>query len=123
MIVDDVEDDGEAEAVRRVDERAHVARCAVGMKRRIGEDTVVAPAETANELGDGQKLDDGYAELREMRQFADRGTPCPLEGEGPDMELIDDVALLARPAPTTIGPTEFWVDNLARPSRSIRLAA
>ena len=46
MVVDDVEDDADAEPVRRIDEAAQIVRAAVEAGRREQVDAVVAPAES-----------------------------------------------------------------------------
>ncbi len=62
MVVDDVEDDADAEPVRRIDEAAQIVRAAVEAGRREQVDAVVAPAELARELGDRHHLDQRDAE-------------------------------------------------------------
>ena len=57
MVVDDVEDDADAAAVRRVDEAPEVVGRAVQVRRRKQVDAVVAPAEPPLELGDRHHLD------------------------------------------------------------------
>ena len=57
MVVDDVEDDPEAEPVGRVDEAPQVVGRAVEMRRREQVDAVIAPAEAARELVDRHHLD------------------------------------------------------------------
>src|SRR4051812_16687105 len=50
VVVDHVEDDGEPDVVRVIDEAAQVVRLAVESRRRIEADAVVAPAEAPRKL-------------------------------------------------------------------------
>ena len=53
MVVDDVEDDADAEPVRRIDEAAQIVRAAVEAGRREQVDAVVAPAESPGNSSTG----------------------------------------------------------------------
>ena len=72
VVVDDVEDDAEALAVRGVDEPRQTRRAAVGRVRRERVEAVVAPAALAREGRDGHQLDRGHAELAERARAAGR---------------------------------------------------
>src|SRR5439155_19429236 len=70
MVVDDVEEDGEALRVAGVHEAAQPLRTAVGRLRRVEVNAVVAPVARAGELGDRHELHRGDPQLgrpREMR--------------------------------------------------------
>jgi pyridoxal biosynthesis lyase PdxS len=85
VAVDHVEDDAHPEAVRRIDERAKVVRCAVEAARGKFVDTVVPPAELAGEVGHRHDLEQRDAELGEQRQFFYRRPERPRGREGTDM--------------------------------------
>ena len=69
MVVDDVEDDRQAERVRAVDERAEVVGRAVQTRRRKREHAVVSPAESTGKLGDRHDLEDRDPGARQARQL------------------------------------------------------
>ena len=75
MVVDDIEDDAEAEVVRAIDEASQIVRCAVQMARRVEIDAVVAPSVAAGKLRDRHHLDGGDPEVGQRRQMLDRGKP------------------------------------------------
>ena len=68
VVVDDVEDHGEAVPVRGVDEAPEIVRGAVGARRGVERDAVVAPVPAAGEVGDRHQLDRGDPEVAQVRQ-------------------------------------------------------
>ena len=66
MIVDHVEQHGDAESVRRLDEGLEIIRPAVGRVGSVRVDAVVAPAPAAAEVADRHDLDRGHAKFGEM---------------------------------------------------------
>jgi len=68
MVVDDVEDEHEAETVRGIDQRLQFIGRAVGRRRRVGQHAVVAPVAGARKLRDRHQLDRGDAELAQPGQ-------------------------------------------------------
>ncbi len=104
VVVDHVEDDGEAELVRAVDEPAEVVRLAVETGGSEQVDTVVAPAEPPRELGDRHHLQQRDAEIGEAGKPARRRRPGPLAGEGTDVHLVEHLPLPQRPAPAGVAP-------------------
>ena len=75
VVVDHVEDHGEAQGVGAVDEAPEVVGRAVEPGRGEQVDAVVAPAEPAGEIGDGHELEDGDAQLGEVRELRLGGAP------------------------------------------------
>ena len=63
VVIDHVEDDGEADTVGLVDEAAQIIRLAVETRRREHADAVVAPTEASGEVGDRHHLDARDAEF------------------------------------------------------------
>ena len=120
VIVNDVEEDGEAEAVRGVDQRMQIGGGAVAFVRRIGQHAVIAPTARTAEGTHGHELDGGDA------------------GRGDGGELIDDAAETAEqagmqldehrlfpwpPAPVGDGPGIGRVDDQAPAMNAARLRA
>ena len=93
VVVDDVQDDAEAEGVGAIDQPPQIVGRAVDVRGRPEIDAVVAPAEASGELGDRHQLDDGDAQLAQRRQLARRGGEGSLRGERADVKLVDDLAL------------------------------
>ena len=78
MVVDDVENDAEAERMGAIDERAKIVGRAVEARRRIEIDAVVAPAERPAKSATGIISIDRDAEIGERGQFAPSPLPtCP----------------------------------------------
>ena len=122
MVVDDVEDDGDPERMRAVDEAAEIVGPAVEPGRREQIDAVVAPAEPPGEFGHRHDFEAGDAELGESRQFARSRFPASLRGEGADMHLVDDELLARAAAPRPVGPSEVsGIDDFRRSVRPFRL--
>ena len=89
VVVDHVEEDHQAEAVRLVDQRLEVVGAAVGPGRRVGQDAVVAPVARARPLGDRHQLDRGDAELGEVGEASPRAGEGALRAEGADVQLVE----------------------------------
>src|SRR5271163_836528 len=122
MIVDDIEDDRDAESMGTVDEMAEINRLAVKPAWREEIDAVISPTEPAGELRHRHNLEAGDAELGESRQLARGGFPTSLRSEGADMHLVDDELLARDPVPSVVGPSEVpGIDDFRRSVRSCRL--
>ena len=80
MIVDDVENDGDAKGMRAVDEAAEIIRSAVQVRGGEEIDAVVAPAEPTGEFRHGHDFKAGDPELGKSRQFARQRLPSFLPG-------------------------------------------
>ena len=92
VVVDDVENHAEPERVRAVDEPPQIVRPPVGAGGREEIDAVVAPAETAGELGDRHHLDAGDAQRLQPRQLACGRRPGALGREGADVQLVEHLS-------------------------------
>ena len=122
MVVDDVEDDADAERVRAIHETPQIVGPAVQPRRRKQIDAVVAPPESALELGDGHHLDDRDAAVRELRQLRFRGRPRAFTRERAHVELVNHLALKRHARPRHVGPFErARVDDFRRPMRPLGL--
>ena len=125
MVVDDVEDDGDAERVGAIDEAAEIVGPAVEPGRREQVDAIISPAEPAREIRHGHHFDAGDAELGERRQLARSRLPASLRGEGADMHLVDDqLARARRPRhAASLQAKRPGIDDFRRPVRPLRLKA
>ena len=122
VVVDDVEEHGQALAVRRVDEPAQVVGPAVGVRRRVERGAVVAPAPLAGEVGERHELDGRHAHLRQRGQLLAHAVERAGRGERPDVELVDDEVRQRGRGPAPVGPRErSEVDHLARPVDALGL--
>src|SRR3546814_14620054 len=72
VVVDDIDEDHQAERVRRVDQLLEFIRRAVGRVRRIRQHPVVAPVARTREVIEWHQVDSGDAALDERRQTLDR---------------------------------------------------
>ena len=123
VVVDDVEQHGQALAVRGVDELLQPVRPAVGGLRGGDVDAVVAPAVAARELADRHHLDRRDAELAQLAQVRDRGLERALGREGADVQLVEDELADRRRAPVGVGPRERAGVEQARRAAQARPAA
>ena len=86
VVVDDVEEDHQAEAVRGVDQGLQIVGRAIGGVGREGQHAVVAPVALAREIVDRHELDGGDAELSQVGQpRGDTGEAAQAAG----MQLVE----------------------------------
>ncbi len=78
VVVDNVEDDGQAKLVRRVDEAAECAGPAIVRLHGVGRHAVVAPVARARRRGNGHDLDHRDAQVLQILQLsaALSNVPC-----------------------------------------------
>jgi hypothetical protein len=89
VVVDHVEQDGEAGLMARRDEAGEALGPPVGLVDGVPRDAVVAPAALAVEGVDGHDLDVGDPEVTQVAEPLRRRVEGPLGGERPDVELVD----------------------------------
>ncbi len=124
VVVDDVQDDGEAAPVRGVDEPLESLGAAVARLGRVEGHAVVAPVAIARELGDGHDLDCGDAQVAQRPQPLDDGVERAGRRERADVQLVEDVVRHLGRAPTVVGPTKRGrVDHTRRAVHAVRLMA
>ena len=124
VVVDDVEDHGEAERVRAVDEPPQVVRRAVVVGGRVEVHAVVAPVVAAGALGERHHLDRRDPDVGEVGQGARGRLPRALGRERPDVQLVEDVAIARDASPARVGPRErARLDDLRGPERPLGLIA
>ena len=122
MVVDDVEDGGDAEPVGTVDKGAELVRATVETGRRERVDPVIPPAELAGKIRHRHQFETGDPQLGQSWQFAGRFLPVPIRRKGADMQLVNDQLLAATAAPPSIGPAErARIDDLRGAVRAVRL--
>src|SRR5829696_8366153 len=124
VVVDDVEDHGEALAVRRVDELGEPGRATVGRLRGGDVDAVVAPAVAPGELADGHQLDRRHAEVAQAGEVRDGVAERPARAERADVQLVDHGVGHARRHEGGVGPLhDAGVEQARRPAQPLGLEA
>ena len=124
MVVDHVEDHAESFGMRPVHEPSQIVGAAVRMMRRKEIHAVVTPPEPAGKSGDRHQLDDRDAHASQLRQLVRRRREGTLGREGPDVHLVENLALVRYSRPIRVRPLEGpRVDDHRRAVRSLRLKA
>src|SRR5580658_3449825 len=122
MVVDDIEDYSDADAVRAIDKRAQIVRRAIKPGGRKEIDSVVAPAEFSGKIGERHQFNDGNPEICERLQMLHGGLVCAFLCERPKVHFVDDLTLDANALPAAIAPSKFaGIDYLRKFLRSLRL--
>ena len=122
VVVDDVEDDPQTEAMRFVDEAAQVLGPAIGAGRRPPIDAVIAPVPAAGEVGNRHQLDRGDPEPAQLGQLIDQRGKGSLRGVGADVELVDDQVVDRQTGPGFVAPLKRQrIDDLGRTVDPLRL--
>src|SRR4051812_1898540 len=123
VVVDDIENDREADRVRRVDELLQPFRSAVAVLHRVQLDPVVAPVARAGKLRDGHDLDRGDSELvPQTAQIGNRRREGAFGRERADVQLVDDELAHPETAPPVITPREcLRIDDARRTMDAVRL--
>ena len=126
MVVDDVEQHGEALArARRRRAAAGPAGRRRGRGRRRQVDAVVAPAVLARERGHRHQLDRGDAELAQAARCGIAASNVPSVGERADVQLVDDASRRAR-APRSrrrVHANAPGVEHARGPAQPVRAAS
>ncbi len=106
VVVDHVEQHGEASRVAGVDEPLEAVRAAVGLVHSAPQDTVVTPALDAVEAVDRHDLDERDAEIHQVVELLDRRVERAGLGERADVQLVDHSARQRPARPALVGPLE-----------------
>ena len=106
VVIDDVEEDGEAARVAGVDEALQAVRSAVGCVRREQRRAVIAPAPPTRERRHGHQLDVGHAELLQVPELLDRPVERAGVAERAGVQLVNEPALERRGGEAGVGPAE-----------------
>ena len=124
VIVDDVEEDGQAVRMGGIDQATQIVRRAV---RRIGReqvDSVVTPVPTSGKIRDRHEFDHRHAEGGKVAEFPDDGFERSLRGERADMQLVEHGLGPGTRPPARIRPSEAGrVYDLARTMDVVGLIA
>ena len=123
MVVDDVEQHGDAAAVRGLDEGLEILRPAVARVGRVSVDAVVAPAPAAGKIADRHDLEGGDAEFGQVIELLDSGLERAPGGEGAEMQFIEDDVVPVATRPVVAPAIGGVIDDLARPVHVLRLEA
>ena len=122
MVVDDVENHGEAQTVRRIDEPAEIVGTPVQTRRREQIDAVVAPAEATFKFGNGHDLDHRDADSCQLLELARGRRPRAKPRERPHVQLVRDLSSQRRTGPVVVGPPKRErIDDFRRPVRPLGL--
>src|SRR5690606_19126672 len=112
VVVNDVKEDLESEAMRGVDEMFEVFWAPVRGKRSKPRHTVVTPAMAPRKSRERHELDRGDAELPKLLEMSLRGSVGALFREGPYVNLIDDARSRRRRGVASVGIVRL--DHLCR---------
>ena len=113
MVIDHIQDNGDARLVTGVDEAFEAKMTAIGILHGEGGHTVIAPVAFAGELGHGHEFDGGDAKFFEPIQVRNDGVKGAFGRESTDMKLVDDEMLQGQPGPGVIFPGKMGVNQLA----------
>src|SRR3954469_10948640 len=106
MIVNDIQDDPEAQRMRLVDEAAKIVGRSIDACGREQIHAVVTPAEAPGEFCDGHHFDDCDANLFELFEMTRGACPSALRRESADVHLIQNLARQLDALPGAIVPNE-----------------
>jgi hypothetical protein len=90
VVVDDIQEDGEAFRVSCVYKALEGVRTAVRLVHCEKRRTVIAPAEFSRERRHGHQFEVSSAQINEEIELFDGGVECAAGSEGPDVQLVDD---------------------------------
>ncbi len=122
MVVDDIENHGEPDRVRAIDEALERIRIAVYVIRRKQLYAVVAPVPAAGTLGDRHHFEHRDAELAQVAQLLRGGVERALGRECADVELVDDLSAQVHALPLRVAPLERGrIDDQRRAVHALRL--
>ena len=106
VIVDHVQQHGQAARVGRVHQAAQRLRAAVGARGREQAHAIVAPVALARKVGHRHQLDRRHAQVVQVVQPLDQRVERARVGRRPDMQLVDQRVFERDAAPIAIRPGE-----------------
>src|ERR1700723_2827024 len=122
MVVNDIQNYGDAQHMRAIDEGAKIIRGAVKTRGCKKIHSVVAPSEFPGEIGYRHQFDDGNSKIGELLQTLHCSAICAFLRESANVHFIDNLAFDANSAPARVGPLEFTgIHNLREFIRPFRL--
>ena len=111
VVIDHIEEDGEAFSVAGVHETLQAVRAAVTVLRGIGKHAVISPVAGARELADRHDLDGIDAQITELAQPRDDRLERPFGGESADVQLVEDEIFSTQSLPILVAPGELPRDH------------
>jgi hypothetical protein len=124
MVVDHVENDGEPQRVRAIDETFERFVIAIVVIRREQLHAVIAPVPTSRTFGDRHDFQHGDAQVFQVLELSSCGVECAFRRERADVQLVDDLAFNVDAAPVRIGPLKLIRRyDLRRTMYTLRLKA
>src|SRR4030095_13643795 len=111
MVVDDVENDRQADSVTGVDQSLQPWWAAVGILHGKWIDAVVAPISVAGKLPDRHDFHGGDTEIFELLKIANDRVEGAFFGVHADMKLIDDDVMQRETVPAIVFPLEFGIND------------
>ena len=122
MIVDDIQNDAQADPVGLVNETPNVIGSAVQPRGSEKIDPIVAPTETPRKIGDRHDFQHRNAGSGELGQLFTCRCPSPFRSKRTNVHFIDDLTFPMNAAPSLIGPRKLArIDNLRTAMRAVGL--
>src|SRR5689334_4302648 len=121
VVINNVEDDGEALLMTGIDELLQANRTAVAALCSVWKHAVVSPVSIAGKLRDGHKFDCGDAELNEIIESRNDRLERAPGRESARMHFVDDVVLQRNATPVFIGPRKIRGDDFTGTVDAFRL--
>ena len=120
VVVDHVQNHGDAQIVGCLNEGLQIGIAAIGSVQGEQVGAVIAPVALAGEGGQRQQLDHRNAEGLQVRQLGPGGGQGPLRGEGADMQFIDDGIFDGDAAPA-VRLDAGWIGHRRGAMHAVRL--
>ena len=106
MVINDVEDDANAELMRLIDEGAHGMGMAVERHGRVETDPVITPAEAAWKIGHRHHFQQRDPCFLQIGQSRCSRSPRAFARERADVHFVDDLAFDGQAGPVRVRPGE-----------------
>jgi hypothetical protein len=122
MVVDNVDDHGDAYGMSGVNEPLEAGESTVAVLDGVGVDAVVAPIAFAGKLGQRHELDGVDAQFMQVIEFLNDALEVVGSGEGTGMQFVDDTVAEGKAFPAAVVPGESLdVDDFGERVYAFRL--
>jgi hypothetical protein len=122
VVVDHIQDDGEAAIVTGIDQILQPLGSSVGVMRSVEIDTVIAPASCPGKLADRHEFHMGYAKPHQVIESVHCGVECSIRGVTADVHLVDDPGRKRPGLPVLVCPKiSIVVQKPGRAMNALRL--
>ena len=111
VVVDDIEEDGEAALVSGIDKAAKRGGASVIGLHRVEADAVIAPVAGTGDGVDRHEFDGRDAEVAEVIEALDGRVEGASGGEGADVEFVENEAGQGKSTPVTVLPGKGGIDD------------